>query len=259
MAQGDQFLIGVFKRREDAKAEAASFLQAFERTLRTLGARINVNSDNPKKWESIDGREHHVEPNHLNPAAFDFDALVVASFRDDEELHRWWNSDEMFELLKHRTPIAKMGLFVVQGLQEGIDVSERNRMAVGDKFALFEFMKLKAFKPLQLYVDTYKKVAETARQDTGCHCNLVFAESIHGVLMNEYPLEAACCSLWRSRSDLRLYWYESEKYQKDLKPLREEYADCHTVVIPIMEDNLDNALKAAKEGSALTRLVKPRS
>lgn len=39
------------------------------------------------------------EPNHLNPAIFDCDSILVAGFWDLEQVHSWWASDEVVLLL----------------------------------------------------------------------------------------------------------------------------------------------------------------
>merc|ERR1712129_654800 len=99
--------------------------------------------------------------------------------------------------------------------QESFDISDKHRTLVGDRLILFEFMKLHAFKPLQQYVDEYKRLAATAKTVLGQNVNLLFAEGVHGTLMNEFPLEAACASCWRTKNEM-LVWYQPDMYQHKL-------------------------------------------
>ncbi|CAE7503282.1 unnamed protein product [Symbiodinium natans] len=182
----------------------------------------------------MDGKDHNVEPNHLNPAVFDFETVLVASFKDLEAVHSWWSSDQVFELMKQRGPLTKMGLHTVDGLAQGFEGTKK-RAAMGDKLMLLEIAKIDSFKPIQRYVDMYKRLAAKAHKDIGTACNLLFAEGISGVLLNEFPVQAICASCWRTRSDL-LSWYEAPNYQQDLMPLRYDFAKCFAVAVPMYED-----------------------
>jgi len=158
----DTFAICMLKRRPDCAEEGISFLDGLSESVRACGGNVQLRSNRPDTWEIVDGKNHFREPNHLNPAIFDFDAIVLAGFHSTEDLHTWWNSDQVFNLLKKRHPIEKMGIFVVDGLRTSFDVRERNKLGAGDKLVLFEFAKMLAFQPMQLYVDNYKRVAERA-------------------------------------------------------------------------------------------------
>merc|ERR1712232_838208 len=113
------------------------FLDTLDKTVRGCGGNIQLRSQKPETWEFLDGKNHFREPNHLNPAIFDFDAITLAGFSSAEELHTWWNSDHLFNLLKSRDCIEKMGIFVVEGLQQSFDVRDRNRLGYGEKIILF--------------------------------------------------------------------------------------------------------------------------
>jgi hypothetical protein len=242
----NRFVLCLFKIQDGSKPAAMKLLSVFEETVRSNDGHIQLRSHNPESWEIFEGRDHHVEPNHLNPAVFDFNCVLLAGFKDQEAVHKWWNSDQVFDVLKYRTGLEKMGFYIIEGLQESFDVLEHNRLAFGDKMVLFEFVQMLAFKPVQQYVDTYKKVAHEIRLSMDVmDCNLLFAEAICGVLMNEFPLDAACASTWRNRSDAS-GWYELEAYQENLVPLRKTYAHCLSVLIPMFEDNVDQYEKARK-------------
>merc|ERR1711972_262883 len=108
-----------------------------------------MRSDWPQSWDIIDGGDHFVEPNHLSPAIFDFNSVMIIAFHSVDELHKWRDSDSVFELLKFRQAIEKMGIFVLEGLAESWDISDSKKLAFGDKLCLLEFHKLLSFKPMQ--------------------------------------------------------------------------------------------------------------
>lgn len=238
----DQFVICLFKYRDRASPQADQFVSEFMKTVNGCGGNVHVWSDDTASWDIVDGRDNFAEPNHLNPAIFDFNCLVVCGFHGLEEVNVWWNSDEIFNLLKGRDPMQKIGAYIVDGLQKSIDVSERNRYSFPERLILFEFMKIEAFKPMQQYVDNYKRFTENLKMSN----NLLFAEGVSGVLMNEFTLDAACASSWKMKTDAH-YWYETELYQKHLMPLRMEYARCFTVLVPIFrEERIDDLERARK-------------
>merc|ERR1712224_899036 len=147
--------------------------------------------------------------------------------------------------------MEKMGLFVIEGLQESFDILEHNRLAFGDKLVLFEFVQMLAFRPVQQYVDTYKRIAHEVKQsnDVPIDCKLLFAEAVSGVLMNEFPLDAACASTWRNPAGAAL-WREMEEYIQILKPMRKHKAHCLSLLIPMFEDIIDQYQKARKAVSS---------
>ncbi|CAL1173584.1 unnamed protein product [Cladocopium goreaui] len=110
-----------------------------------------------------------------------------------------------------------------------------------------------SFKPMQRYVDSYKSKAIKAPKDIGAMCNLLFAEGISGVLINEFPVQVACASCWRTRSDL-LSWYEAPGYQKELLPLRYSSARCLTVVLPMWEEKKETFDATRRRGSVAAGL-----
>mmetsp|Transcript_66805 Transcript_66805/g.134148 ORF Transcript_66805/g.134148 Transcript_66805/m.134148 type:complete len:114 (+) Transcript_66805:64-405(+) len=92
---------------------------------------------------------------------------------------------------------------------------------------------------MQDYVDRYKKTIELNKMKK----NLLFAEGVSGVLMNEYPLDSACATSWRSKMEV-MNWYDDGRYQQELIPVRREYSRCLTLLIPIFEDRIDDLQKA---------------
>ncbi|CAK9018291.1 unnamed protein product [Durusdinium trenchii] len=200
----------------------------------------------------MDGRDNFVEPNHLNPAIFDCDSILLAGFKDLEEVHSWWASDQVFELLKGRDTMEKMSLHTMDGLVEAFEGSKK-RAALGDKLLLLEIAQMDSFKPMQRYVDMYKTKAIKAPKDIGTICNLLFAEGISGVLINEFPVQVACASCWRTRSDL-LSWYEAPGYQKELVPMRYAAARTLTLVVPMWEEKKETFEYTKRRGSVAAGL-----
>ncbi|CAJ1401096.1 unnamed protein product [Effrenium voratum] len=189
--------------RSEKKREAMRFLYDLETNIQAYGGKVCLRTDQPDLWDIMDGRDHHEEPNHLNPAIFDFDSILLAGFKDLEAVHCWWASDQVFELLKDRSSMEKMSLHTMDGLAEAFQGSKK-RVAMGDKLMLLEIAKAEAFQPMQRYVDTYKGMAVKAPKDIGAVCNLLFAEGISGVLMNEFPVQAWADLRCKLISQLRL-------------------------------------------------------
>jgi hypothetical protein len=230
----DHFVVCLMRKRKDMFNEAEKFFQRFEEVLRASGGKVQQRTCTPKNWVVIDGQDNWKQPNHLSPAIFDFDAVIIGAFKTQEELMTWWSSDEMFSLIKARQPIEKLGIYALNGLQQAYDVSDRNKIHYGEKFVFVEFIKMQAFKPVQHYVDCYKRYAERALQEIGIDCSLLFAEGVSVMLMSEFPLEAICASTWRMRMDVN-FWCDAEIYQKQLLPLRQSYSTSVAMVLPIHE------------------------
>jgi len=250
--EADQFVVMLFKRCEaDAptRIEAIQFIENIQQTVHAHGGKIQVRTQRPLEWEVFDGRDNFVEPNHLNPAIFDFNAMVVAGFRSTDDVHVWWSSDEIFQLLKYRSCIEKLGIFVVEGLQACFDVNSQTKVAFGERLILMEFMSMQAFKPTQQYVDAYRLFSEKAITEIGMDCNLIFAESVGGVLMNEFPLDAVCASSWRLKSDAH-FFYDSDIYQHKLMALRKDFTRSCVICMPM----IDEKFELPKSAKALPRL-----
>lgn len=232
--QNDQFFVTLIRTYEDQETAAQEWIEKFEATVRDQGGIIQMHSDKTKNWDFLDGKDNHKEPNHLNPAVFDFNIVVIGAFTSPEDMHMWWNSNEVFNIIKWRAPLEKLGIFSIDGLQKAFDVNDRSKVATREKFVLLEFMKMQAFKPVQHYVDCYKRYAERALQEIGIDCNLLYAEGIAVTLMNEFPLDAMCVTTWRMRQDAN-FWYEADIYQKQLLPLRQEFATSLSMIAPICD------------------------
>eukprot|EP00913_Durusdinium_trenchii_P035469 g33194.t1 len=140
-----------------------------------------------------------------------------------------------------------MSLHTMDGLVEAFEGSKK-RAALGDKLLLLEIAQMDSFKPMQRYVDMYKTKAIKAPKDIGTICNLLFAEGISGVLINEFPVQVACASCWRTRSDL-LSWYEAPGYQKELVPMRYAAARTLTLVVPMWEEKKETFEYTKRRGS----------
>lgn len=233
----DQFVICLFKRNDKDFITAQRFINNIEATVRDCGGNIQLRTDKPKDWEIFDGKDNFTEPNHLNPAIFDFNCLMVAGFRNTHDVYQWWNSDPMFEILKYRSPVEKMGVYVIEGLQQSYEVSDQslNKVAFGERLVLVEFINMQSFKPVQQYVDNYRLFAERSLNEIGMDCNLLFAEGVSGVLMNEFPLDASIASLWRMKSDA-LFFYDSDQYQRHLMVLRKDFSRSFAMLIPIADE-----------------------
>lgn len=245
------FLVCLFRIHDHRRQEGLAWINQMMETIRRRRGFVQLRADKPTLWGVHDGKEHHVEPHHLAPAVFDFTTILLAGFNTNAEVQMWWSSDEVFHVLKSRDCIEKIGIFPVDGLAKGSDML--GMRGFGDRYVLFEFLKMLKFAPVQHYVDEYKRFAASCQKDLGVRCNLLLSEGIGGVLMNEFPLDAVCASTWRSNTESNI-WLESDNYTLVLLPTRREFANAFVVLVPIFEDKMEQHLHHKKNPGALTRL-----
>jgi len=211
----------------------------FVETIRAVNGKIQLLSSKPESWEVWEGKDHLVEPNHLNPAVFGFNTIVVAAFPDEELIHAWWGSDMVFETMKCRTPIDTLGVFVFDGLAEATDITDAGRIAFGDKYVLFEFHKMICFRPVQQYCDNFRRYCEVTRVQP------IFSDSVKNTLVNEFPLDAVCATSWKQLLEAKL-WRFSDIFQGTMVPSREQHSLCLGVLVPMHEASLADIHKARK-------------
>eukprot|EP00929_Paragymnodinium_shiwhaense_P073921 TRINITY_DN37787_c0_g2_i4.p1 TRINITY_DN37787_c0_g2~~TRINITY_DN37787_c0_g2_i4.p1 ORF type:complete len:163 (+),score=44.37 TRINITY_DN37787_c0_g2_i4:62-490(+) len=96
------FVVCLTKKVKDKDEEAEVFLQKLENTVRVWGGKMQSRTNNKEHWHIVDGKDNFKAPNHLSPAIFDFDSILIPVFSGPEELMTWWSSDEVFELLKEK-------------------------------------------------------------------------------------------------------------------------------------------------------------
>lgn len=234
--EADHFVVCLFKRNENVEWEKAhQFVNNVEATIRGSGGNIQIRAEKPKEWEIFDGKDNFSEPNHLNPAIFDFNCVMVGGFRNPHDVGAWWNSDPVFELLKYRSSVEKLGVYRVEGLQRSYDVSDHSKVAFGERLVMMEFINMQSFKPVQQYVDNYRLFAERSLLEIGIDCNLLFSEGVTGVLMNEFPLDACIASFWRMKSDAQVF-YDSETYQRQLFVLRRDFSRSFAMLCPMFDE-----------------------
>lgn len=246
------FVITLLKTAEGKSQEAVKFLDDLVASVRAVGGKVQARAQKPSMWDVLDGGEHFVAPNHLSPACFDFDCILVSAFPTTEEVHAWWDSDRTFAALAGRSAVEKLGVYIVEGLASAFDIQDREKFQFGEKFLIIEFIAMLSFKPVQRYVDNYKRYSHRAINEAGVDCNTIFAEGVSGMLMNEFPLDACVASPWRLKTDAH-YWYESDIYQKMLMPIRKEFSRSLALLIPI---NDDPPSLVSKGGSAALMALK---
>lgn len=234
-AENDLFVVCLFKCNETDPHSGLAFIDDLEETVAKCDGKVQLRTDMPKDWEIFDGKDNFREPNHLNPAIFHFQSIMIAGFSSTKDVVAWWNSDIVFELLKYRTAVEKMGVFTIEGLRQSYDVTDDRKAAFGERLALLEFMNMQSFKPVQQYVDNYRLFAERSLTELGMDCNLFFADGVSGVLMNEFPLDAVCGSSWRMKTDAQ-FFYDSDSYQRQLMYLRREYSRSVVMLVPMIDE-----------------------
>lgn len=247
--QADTFVVCMCKSAEGKKDEALDWLDKLVVTIRKCGGKIQLRCHTPKDWEIFDGKENFVSPNHLNPAVFEFDCFLLiafAPFAEDQAeqnpfepmetpAHAWWKSDEVFELLKTRQDVEKIGIYAINGMQQGVDMGANAAFNFGEKLMLFELLIMHSFPPVQRYIDGYKRYSEL--KDAGVDVKMVIADGVVNTYMKEIQLDAVCASSWRMKSDVT-FFYECETYQKRLMPLRKDYSRSLVILLPIADNHL---------------------
>lgn len=151
--------------------------------------------------------------------------------------------------------MEKIGIFIVDGLREAYDVMDHNKLAFGEKLVMMEFVSMHSFRPMQQYVDNYKRFSENSYQECGINCNLLFAESLSGTLMSEFSVDFVCATAWRMKSEAQK-WYDSALYQRTLLPIREEYSQTLAVLLPIQEGLMPWQLQAAAKQHRVLDVLK---
>jgi len=252
----DHFVVCLFRCAEGATDVAWKFVNELETVAREHNGKTFLRADNPKTWEVFDGHGQFVEPDHLNPAIFDFNCVSILGFGGLEHVHNWWSSDEVHELLSLRESIEKMGIFAVEGLQKATDMGERNRWAFGDRLLLLELMNISHYEPAQQYTDKYQQLINRI----GLSSTLLFAESVSHVLASEFPIDHACATSWRMKSEAQR-WYDTDLYKDHLMPLRKEASRSLSILIPIFPDpRIDELERATTQGNVVHALTGiPRS
>lgn len=235
--QADVYAVCLVNRRE---GEAGlKWVDDFVETIRAVPGKIQLLSSKPESWEVWEGKEHLVEPDHLSPAVFGFNSIIVAAFSDEDLIHAWWGSDMVFNVMKHRTPIDTLGVFIFDGLVEATDITDAGRIAFGDKYVLFEFHKMTCFKPVQQYCDNFRRYCEATRVQP------IFSDSVKNTLVNEFPLDAVCATTWKQLLEAKL-WRFSDIFQSTMLPSREQHSLCLGVLVPMSQASLLDIQRARK-------------
>jgi len=247
---GDTFVVCLFRCAADAMDVARKFVTELETAAREHNGQTFLRADNPKTWEVFDGHNEYVEPDHLNPAIFDFNCVSILAFTELENVHSWWSSDEVHEILSLRESIEKIGVFAVEGLQKATGLEERDRWAFGDRLLLLELMKISHYEPAQQFTDTYQRLLG----NIGLASTLLFSESTSHVLASEFPIDHACATSWRMKSEAQR-WYDTDLYKDQLMPLRKKASRSLAILIPIFPDpRMDEFERAKTQGNAALAL-----
>jgi len=244
----DTFVLCLIKSVDGADAEdIRDFVEHLELSVRALSGKVQLVSVDSREWLVFDGEEHLVAPDHLSEAYFGFDCLLVCAFGSIDAVHRWWSSDEVFEVLKHRSAIEKLGIHAIDGNLPGFDVTNLEKFNYGDKFMLLELMGMQNFKPMHAYLSEFKRFvdqSQAAKKKT--ESKLVFADSVLAALMNEIPLDLTLGTFWRLRDDA-IAFHNQEAYQQRLKPLRQEFSRSVVMLVPIFEVRRLHASKSGQK------------
>jgi hypothetical protein len=238
--EADVYVVCLVSRREGEDKQAGiKWVGDFVETVRAVNGKIQLLSSKPESWEVWEGKDHLVEPNHLNPAVFGFNTIAVAAFPDEEVIHAWWGSDMVFKMMQCRTPIDTLGVFVFDGLAKATDITDAGRIAFGDKYVLFEFHKMLCFKPVQQYCDNFRRYCEVTRVQP------ILSDSVKNTLVNEFPLDAVCATAWKQTLEAKL-WRDSDIFKGTMVPSREQHSLCLGVLVPMYEASLADIHKARK-------------
>mmetsp|Transcript_19762 Transcript_19762/g.44388 ORF Transcript_19762/g.44388 Transcript_19762/m.44388 type:complete len:311 (+) Transcript_19762:140-1072(+) len=240
-----QCVICLMRRRKEEPAAFASFVKNLEHTVRNNGGKIQVKHKDPEGWDVHDGIQNLKPENHLSQPCFECDCIVVAVFRNDDDVHAWFSCDDMFHLLSERTkPLEKLSIHAVPGLLPGFDLLDQDKVNFGEKFILLELIRFHSSKDMQRYVMDFRRFADEetlaasrALQDgvAIADVKVLFADHISSTYMHEIRLDIATATMWRRKEDAGLF-YESDHYQNVLRATREKYSECLTMLLPLTSD-----------------------
>jgi hypothetical protein len=249
LQEGEVYVVCMIRRKDTPNQQAGvQWVKDLIEVIREFNGQIQLQSWKPEAWEIYEGKDNFVEPNHLNPAIFDFNAIVLAAFPDDEVVQAWWGSDKVFEMMKYRDPIDAVGIYTVDGMAVASDVKDPARIAFGDKYVLFEFHKMLSFKPMQQYCDSFYRYAQASRVKP------IFSDSIKNTLCNEFPLDAVCGTSWKQLLEAKL-WRNNDVFQSTMVDARSDHGLCLSILIPMYEATVDD-IKQAKKLFALQDTMK---
>lgn len=228
----DKFVVCIFRFSDPRGAEATAFLETLEKCIAQNEGKVVLRSQAWEEWQVYDGGNNFIAPNHLNPAIFDFNTIMLVGFESFNAVQSWWKSEEMFSCLMRRSAAEKIGIYSFEGLRELQTNNER--FSFSEKFVYMEFISIQNFRPCQRFLDLYKRFSEKAILEIGMDCNLLFSDTAHDVFMSEFPLHAMCASGWRLKTDPH-FWYDSSSYKQQLLSWREENSVSFAAVIPAVD------------------------
>lgn len=228
----DKFVVCIFRFSDPKSSESREFTDKLEACVTQHDGKVVLRSLYSEDWQLYDGKNNFIAPNHLNPAIFDFNCILLLGFESFNAVQGWWKSEEMFSCLMRRTCAEKIGIYSFDGLRE-LQKNEE-RFAFSEKYVYMEFLSIQNFRPCQRFLDLYKRFSEKAILEIGMDCNLLFSDTAHDVFMSEFPLHAMCASGWRLKTDPH-FWYDSSSYKQQLQQWREENSVSFAAVIPVAD------------------------
>lgn len=247
----DKFVVCIFRFEEPQGPDAEEFLQTLEATIDQNEGKVVLRSQCPEEWQVYDGKKNLIAQNHLNPAIFDFNAIVVLGFESFNAVQSWWKSEEMFTCLMRRGPAEKIGIYSFDGLREL--QTDTKRFDFSEKFVFMEFISIQNFRPCQRFLDLYKRFSEKAILEIGMDCHLLFSDTAHDTFMSEFPLQAMCASAWRLKTDPH-FWYDSASYRLQLADWREQNSVSFAAVIPVVDQKKQGRLENGAGGNVFLNL-----
>lgn len=233
MPPADKFVVCIFRFSDPRSAAANAFLEELETCISQNDGKVVLRSQNMDEWQIYDGKDNLIAPNHLSPAIFDVNTIMLLGFESFNAVQAWWKSEEMFGCLMRRAAAEKIGIYSFEGLRE-LQTGDTARFAFAEKFVHMEFLSIQDFRPCQRFLDLYKRFSEKAILEIGMDCNLLFSDTAHDVFMSEFPLQAMCASGWRLKTDPH-FWYESVSYKEQLLGERERNSVSFAAVIPVTD------------------------
>jgi len=252
----DKFVVCIFRFSDPSGSEAKQFLERLDSCFSQHDGKVVLRSSCPEDWQVYDGKHNFIAPNHLNPAIFDFNCILLIGFESFNAVQNWWKSEEMFSCLMRRKCAEKIGIYSFDGLRELHHGTEK--FAFAEKFVYMEFLSIQNFRLCQRFLDLYKRFSEKAILEIGMDCNLLFSDTAHDVFMSEFPLYAMCASGWRLKTDPH-FWYDSTSYKHQLQSWREDNSVSFAAVIPVMDHRAAIAEKLQGQGGGAGAFLNRRA
>mmetsp|Transcript_27530 Transcript_27530/g.71432 ORF Transcript_27530/g.71432 Transcript_27530/m.71432 type:complete len:272 (-) Transcript_27530:73-888(-) len=229
IASRDTYVLCVFDFEDPADDVASKFITNLLEGIHLYNAEVVLHSRDKDNWHVIEGKQHLEAQDHLSPAIFDFNYMVLTVWDSFPQVQEWWRSNELFSNIKLRHALGqpmKMGVYSFDGV---FPVEPETC-----RYLFLEFLSFNRFREMQAYLDMYKRYGQKAVLEIGIDVRVLFCGTPHDTLLSEFPIDGVVATGWKLKTDPS-FWFTAPSYRKDLEGLRQQNSTSLTVVIPLQD------------------------